>query len=493
MKRHIPPLRCRRSALGGILGTMVFLVAASQAGGQAGTVAPGPATPPAAWDLTTESEAARQAFEAGFDEFVGSNSLQALEQMERALAADPGLGAARGLKAWLRQELSTGEEFQRALSDAARGSAAEALLVLVARESRAGRTANARALAAALAAVRPNDPRVAVFHATFLPGDDEPDALRRLAREHPDLAAAPLWLAIWITPAAHVELPGELEREGIAAARTALRLSPRSPATHGVLARILARTGNNVEALEHIGHAISLGSPLSSNYETAAEIHLQEGRIPEAREALEAALQHARGDGQRLLYRRGQALLHLHEGDVARSTAALRALAAEAEREGRRASARTTHHFLAVIHAADGDREKALHHLAEAQRVSPTVTTQANYANMVHAWLGNAAQARAALETYIEGAGPEPTAAAQDYIHIMTGETLLAEGKPGAAIEELSQAGDNPYAQLARWRAYEALGRTQEAEEERKNLLERKNFSLYSTGTPIARYKARRR
>jgi hypothetical protein len=75
----------------------------------------------------------------------------------------------------------------------------------------------------------------------------------------------------------------------------------------------------------------------------------------------------------------------------------------------------------------------------------------------------------------------------------MTGQTLLAEGKPDAALEELARSGNNPYAQVARWEAYRALGRSQEAEAERTGLLERKNFSLYSTGIPIARYRATRR
>lgn len=453
----------------------------------------GVASAPVAWVVTSESEVARHAFDAAFSDFVAFDSEVALERLEAALAADPGLGAARAIRASLMQELSDHPEFRRAVADASGASAPEAVLALALRESRAGRPVLARTLAGALAAMMPDDPRAAVFHATFLPGNEDVAALRRLATEHPDFGPAYLWLAFRSTPAAHVKLPPDQEREAVDAARAALRLAPRSPASHAVMARLLERIGRNDEALEHVEHAVALGSTPAVVFETAAAVHLQEGRLAEARRALEQALAHARGDGSRLTFRRGLALLHLHEGDVERSTAGLRELAEEAEREGRRPAASTSHRFLAHVHAAAGQRERALHHLAAAWRLNPARATHANWAATVHAWLGDTAEARAALEEYIAAVGPEPTASAQDYIHMMTGQTLLAEGKPEAALEALARSADNPYAQLARWEAYQALGRREEADAERRDLLERTNFNLYSTGTPIARLRIRMR
>jgi len=447
----------------------------------------------ASWVTGTESDEAVQAFETGLDEFMGSNNARALQQLDRALAADPGFGAARAVRAFITGELSVGSEFEQAVADASRGSAPEALLALALRETRAGRTGRGRLLAATLAEMRPSDLRFAVFHATFLPGEEDVEALRALAREHQDEALPHLWLAIRTTPVAFASTTSGQEREAMEAVQTALDLDPGSPAGHVALARLLQRTGNGDEALDHLGLALELGATPAETHEMVAEIQLQEGRVAEARQALQEALDTAMGDGARLTYRRGLAILLLHEGDLEGSTAALRELALEAEQEGRMGSAGTTHRFLAAIHASDGDRERALYHLGEAWRVNPVRGNQSNYATMVYWLLGDGAEARAALEDYIEAAGPAPTASTQDYIHLMTGQALLAEGKPAAALEELARSGDNPYAQLARWEAYEALGRSQEAEVERNGLLERKNFSLYSTGTPIARYRATHR
>lgn len=445
------------------------------------------------WVTGTASEEAVQAFETGLDEFIGYNNARALKQLDRALAADPGFGAARAVRAFITGELSLGSEFEQAVADASRASAPEALLALSLRETRAGRTRRGRLLAAALAEMRPSDLRFAVFHATFLPGEEDVEALRALVREHPDEALPHLWLAIRTTPVAFASTSSGQEGESMEAVQTALDLDPGSPAGHVALARLLQRTGHGDEALDHLGRALELGATPAQTHEMVAEIQLQAGRVAEARRALQEALATAMGDGARLTYRRGLAILLLHEGDLEGSTAALRELAFEAEQEGRLGSAGTTHRFLAAIHASDGDRERALHHLGEAWRTNPVRGNQSNYATMVYWLLGDGAEARAALEDYIEVAGPEPTASTLDYIHLMTGQTLLAEGKPEAALDELARSGDNPYAQLARWEAYEALGRRQEADAERKGLLERKNFSLYSTGTPIARYRATHR
>lgn len=439
--------------------------------------------------VSAQAQAVR-AFDPGLDTWLRFRADVAMERYAAALARDPNDALTTALAVGRLPTADRGAVLDRAVAAAAAGSTEELLLVAAAREAHRGNLPAARALRKAAADVA-KDPRLRLYAAWMLPVPDRKEIHASLMADHPDFAPAAAARAWALVPNVFVTVsPAELE-EAERAARTALRLEPDQPYTHLVLAQVLLRKGARDEARTHLGHATSSPHHLAFAYNLLAQTHLQDGELPEARRVLERGIAATTSDAVRRDARQAIALTYLHEGDLARTLSAYEELAAEAEAAGF-TPASGGYYATAALLAAGADDARAFdRYRAEAERrLNETANPQ--WLIISNAFLGRADASAAALERLLVQMDGNHSVAAEEARERMRGYVELARDRPAAALAHFERAGRNPYAQLGMWEALRRTGDRKAAEAVRTDLLTRKDFSLMSTATPIARYRARR-
>lgn len=432
---------------------------------------------------------ARAAFDDALDTWLRFRTPDALAMYAAASELDPAFGLARALGAGLVPFAERAAELDRAVADAVDGPAEELLIAAAEREVRRGNPRAARAMRRAAAEVA-TDRRLRLHAAWLLPPEERQPIVRDLMREHPDFAPAAAALALALVPSVFATVDAAVIAEAEAAARTALRLEPEHPYTHLALAQVLTRKGDRAEARTHLGHATLSPTYLRVAHHQLAQMDLQDGRIPEARATLERALALDDSDAGRRALREAMALTHLHEGDLAETLRAYEALAEEADSRGFGPAAGDMYATAAIIAAGAEDAAAFDRYRAAAEQRLPA-SANAQWLIIGPALLGRAADAAAALERELEQTADDRSVAAEETRERMRGYVELARDRPAAALAHFERAGRNPYSQLGLWEAHRRLGNDAAARAAREDMLTRKDFTIFSTATPIARYRAR--
>lgn len=427
-------------------------------------------------------------YEKALDAFQSWSTAEGFSHAQRALALDSSFGLARALVSRYRAGPMAAAERNRAAVDAARGSAAEAVIALA---FRAVGTPAAAALWNTAVELVPNDPRVSLDRALSLEGKARVDALREAAKKFPDHAATRQWLAFYLTPVLYPR-PSEADgNEALAAAEEAVRLAPNASGSHTAMGHVLEVLGREDEALRHLQAATSMTPTNEFAFTFRAEILEHQGKPAEARAAIDSAIILTDNLGSLGTYRTQRALTFLHEGNVAATIAAMDENARLLEAKDQLPAAASARLFLAIVHAGSNNARAANEQIAIANRLGVAPGTLADNSIIVYSLTRQAVPARKALDTYLRLAQQFPPSELREQnIHRMTGLTLLAEGKAAEAIAELKQGGPNPYSQLGLIEAYVQLGDKKQADAERASLLARKDFGIISTAMPIAKLRS---
>ncbi len=427
-------------------------------------------------------------YELALDAFQAWSNTEGYVHAQRALALDSSFGLARALLARYRAGPSADAERNRAAVDAARGSAAEAVIALA---MRAGSTPAAATLWNTAVELVPNDPRVTLDRALSLTGNARVDALRAAVKKFPDHAATKQWLVGYLTQALYPR-PSDAEgAEALAAAEAAVRLAPNASGSHTALGRVLEVLGREDEALRHLQAATSMTPTNEFAFTFRAEILEHQGKPAEARAAIDSSIILTDNLGSLGTYRTQRALTFLHEGNVAATIAAMEENARLLEAKDQLASAASARLFLAIVHAGTNNAKAANEQIAMARRLGAAPGTLADNGIIVYSLTRQAVAARKTLDEYVRLAQQVPPSELREQnIHRMTGMTLIAEGRPAEAIPELKQGGPNPYSQLGLIEAYVQLGDKKQAAAERASLFARKDFGIISTAMPLAKLRS---
>jgi tetratricopeptide (TPR) repeat protein len=460
----------------------------------------GAAANPNAGMLTpaTTNAAAVSELRASLDRYNLWTTRPSVEHAKQALALEPTFGLARTTQAILVGGPTAAAEFQRAATEASTGSAVEALLALGAREVNAGRAPTGRRLSQLAAELAPNDRQVATWRAIQLPDTVRVNAFRDVANRFPDYPGAKMWLSYYLTPAGLDSIIKANADEALRVAFEAVRLAPNESGTHTAVAHVLVYNGRFDEAKGHLGAATKMTPVSEYAYELQAQIAAVENNFPVLRAALDTAAAATPGIGAGFTYRRARALVALSESNPQGALTELSAIERDAEAIGAKPQAALTHLFMAAVAGATRDTAGVEQHLTAARMLDSAQAVIADYAVTTYSISGQAAKARRALEDYIRVGGPRPNlspavnATRTTNVHRMTGLVLIAEKKPQEAIAELRQGGNNPYATLGIIEAYKLQKNTKQADAERTDFFQRKNFSFNSTATPIIRYRAKK-
>jgi hypothetical protein len=477
--------RCIRPRSLAGLGLAVALV--SMSGASAQQVAVAGATP---FEPSTASADARAAFDEGLDTWIRFRVEVANSLYASAASLDPRFALPRALGVG---RLPFGEreaELDAALLDATRGSTTELLLVAAVREDHRGNAAAARTLRRAAADLT-TDPRLRLYVAWSLPIGARKPILYALHEERPDDAPAAAALAWALVPNVFVTV-GEADLAAAErAARAAVRSEPDAPYARSVLAQVLTRTGDRAEARRQLELATSGPTYLVMAYQQLAQLDLQDGRVGAARAILERALAAAESEAERRSLREAIALTHLHDGDLDATLRGYEALAADADAQGFEPAAGSYYASAAIVAAGAGDARRFDRYRLEAdRRLQPSANLE--WRIIGPALLGRGDEAAVALERHLEVTEHDRSAAAEESRERMRGYVELARDRPAVAVAHFQRGGRNPYTQLGLWEAQLRLGDEAAARAVRDDLLTRKDFGLFSTATPTARYRANR-
>lgn len=440
------------------------------------------------FEPTTAFASARATFDGALDTWLRFRTSDALPQFRQAVDLDPDFGLARMLAVNMLPFGERDAVLDRAVADAAHASVEELLLLVARREAHRGNIVAARALRRTAAELI-TDPRMDLLVAWSLPTPEQRSMMRELVRDHPEFAPAAAGLAWTLVPSPFATVALDELAEAERAARQALGLEPDQPYTHAVLAQVLVREGERAEARTHLGHATSSSTRLPLAYRLLAQMDVQDGRLQEARQVLERALASEDAPPLRRQWREAIALTHLHEGDLEQTLRAYETIAADADATNNPTAASGYYATAAIIAAGADDATRFDRYGAEAIERRPE-RASVEWEIIGAAFLGRAAAAADALERHLQINANSTSRAAEEGRERMRGYVELARGNAAAAVAHFERAGRNPYTQLGQWEAYHDLGNTAAADAVRKDLVTRKDFSLMSTATPTARYRA---
>lgn len=470
----------RRTAVAAVL--LLFPLAAHtqvQQGAIARTLAPAGA-----------SASALAHYNAGMADFEARNVTGARRHFAAALAEDPTFGLARTQVALATGGVPSQKEHARAVTDASKGSAGETMLALAYREGAFARAANARAIWDALASMYPDDRFIALERARSRVGAERLQAIRDVARQHPDYAPARGEVAIALVLSQLTRYPKEVADEALSHAQAVAQRLPNAAGTHFLLGFVHERLLNHDEARMHLDKAIAIEA-FGGHYELKAEMAAREKKAVLARALLDSAIAFNSSPVAKIVARRDQAILRGYDGTIADVVAALAPIAKQAEADSLPGQASATHLTIALFRAAARDASGYEAAVAEAKRVQPTSVALADNQIISYGLLGDGPKARAVLPAYIEGAQSQAPAMRDENVHRMTGVVAFAEGKYDEAIMHLKQGGPNPYVEVFTIEALMKQGKAKEAAAVRTALLARKNVSLAATSIPIAIQRAK--
>lgn len=437
--------------------------------------------------VPTAAPAAAQEFRAAFDGYHMWAFAPAVDHAKKALAAAPDFGLARAYLAYVVAVPNRAAELDRAATDAAKGSAAEAVLALAMRERAAGRAQNAAKLFDAAVELAPNDPAVAVERALNLSGSARIDALREISKKYVDDAASRMWLAYYLTEKATGWSRTDAA-EALEAAQAALRIAPNEPGAVSAVAHALERVGRHDEALTYLDRSTEATPPDLYGLILRGETLWREGRTAEARESFEKAAAVTPFPTNPLIFKRTQAMITAYEGKPKEALQQLLDVASQAASAGQKGPEALAHITAALVAGGMRDAASAEKEIAAARALGLAGDWVDQDEVLAMAWAGRPTQARQAYGALVKSL-TKTGLDRENTLRVFNGIILVAEDKAADAIPELKALPDNNAAQMALVEAYRKLGKKSEANLVRKTLLERKDFPYDAGVIPIAHFR----
>ncbi|AHG90639.1 hypothetical protein J421_3102 [Gemmatirosa kalamazoonensis] len=428
-------------------------------------------------------------YETGLDANLVGNFAAAARHLRMALDSDSGFGLARSELALITGGRPSIAQHDRAVADAAKGSAGEALMALAQREGAAGRGANARAIWDALAQMYPDDRRIALKRALSRTDTARLNLLRELARRAPEYAPAHAYLAVSLVPSAILTYDQTVADEALAAADAGLRAQPEGASLLGVRGYVAERLLRHDEAMQYLDRS-SAAEPIDWVYYTKAEIASRDRKVTLARAYLDSAITVSQSLPRRVGMRVTQALLRVEEGAIGDAVAGLRSIAQQAETDNLPGAAANAHAVTSFLYAAMGDTAAVGRELADAARLGESRADLAFWRIYAAALTGMGTTATEQLAAYVDEARNPDSGIKPEYVHSATGLAALANGKYEEAIAHLKQGGADPENELATIEALTKLGRKKEAAAARDSLLARKNMDVSFVEVPVAIYRS---
>ncbi|HET7613612.1 MAG TPA: tetratricopeptide repeat protein, partial [Gemmatimonadaceae bacterium] len=327
----------------------------------------------AALKLHTTNPTASNEFRAGVSDLENVSMESAAEHFKAALDADPGFGLARVMYASLGPVPASQLEAEtnRAVADAARGSASELVLAAAYREFALGHNAAANALFAAAAKMMPNDALAAWMGGG---GFGMPyAAAREFVATHPDYA-------LGYNTIAYQEWFAGNRDAALAAAKKQTEMIPNAPNPYDTYAELLQWNGDFAGAAAQYKKATTTPPRFPEAYAGLAEVAALQGQYDQARSYLNQAIANAWTPRQKLGYKRQIVGTYVLQGAPAADiTKALEAAIAEAKAQGNGPQTAMLYSELATVQARSGNVAAAHQTLATAQAANPSVPWNVRY------------------------------------------------------------------------------------------------------------------
>lgn len=389
--------------------------------------------------LTTASEVARnKTFEAAVS-FFNIHFTRSAAFAKEALAADPNLGMARALYAWTNPPELTPEqreqELNRAIADAAKASTAELLATTTIRAIALNRTNEVNVLLETMIALLPDDPVPPYLRATRSPDPAKVLAdLEAVTRKFPDFAPAFNILAYQRWAAGD-------SSGAFRAVQEYVRLAPNLPNPHDSYAEILQFAGRLPEALQHYQRALELDSTFTGAASGIAEVHMLMGHPAVARDAYLKAADASPTLAGRATARATGSLMYVLEGKPRDALRELNSVSATAEEQNLRPQAAAIHRTAALVEAMFGDRNAIAAHLARSATLGGAdVAAQHRFTALAYAAIGRLDLAKPAAEKFAQ-AMATGTPAQQRTVRELNAVIATAEKDYTRAQAELAEAG----------------------------------------------------
>lgn len=413
-------------------------------------------------EVTAKSSEARAAFADAWFNWANVNATRADSLSKAALELDPEFGLARAVGAAVAPGLNQGQrevELNRAVADAARGSTNELLVAALIRAIVLTRNAEAAALSDAASALMPNDADVAFLRAVrngF--GVATTEDLIGVTRKFPEYAAAYNLIA-------YRRYAEGNPSAALLMAETYMKLAPNHPNSHDTYAEILQFNGRLPEAMQHYQRALEIDPGYNAGEAGLAEVHMLMGHPAVARDAYAKAASHARTPTTRLNSLASGAAIYVLEGKHKDAVRELGVIAATAEREQLPLLAAGYHRWAALIEASFGDPKMVAPHLAKAAELggTPVPATQHRFTALALALSGQIDSARVAASQY-DRALATGTAAQRATVREVYGVLAVAQRDLVRAKTELDQAGAAPFGKAILAQALKKAGSKDDAQ-----------------------------
>jgi tetratricopeptide (TPR) repeat protein len=312
------------------------------------------------------TEAAQQAFFAGFDAYLEADWVRAANEFHRA-AADTTLRVARAFELFLTRPApppAIADSIMRLQSRNGGGLMIESLTFTQLRERVMANPQWSNILNAMARAVPEDNRLLADLHLRYGVGvANRVIGARMLRDRQPDSYRGHAFVALAISARAD-------SAEAFTAMNEALRLGADKPFAHFAAGELLGRTGRTQEAIAHYTHALRLDSSFYFAAWSRGTAHLWLMHPAEARADFVLAGSRATHPPHRAGHRRAVALTYLYEGDLDRSMREMEQLARALEAEGNvPGQAALAHRALAFMAGAKKDVRAVERHIAAQKKL----------------------------------------------------------------------------------------------------------------------------
>lgn len=462
--------------------------ATASAEGQVSQQGRSTAIPATSFTLSTKSDIARSAFEAGYDAYLEYDWVRAAREMHRAFAEDTTFRLARAFELFLTQPVAPellADSIARLQSRNGTPNLIESLFFTQLRERAAAKPANLLILNAMARAVPDENRILADWHEQYDAGTPNRVAGARILRDRePGSYRAQAFAALALNPRTD-------SAEAFQAMDEALRLGADKPFVHFAAADLMSRAGRYQDAIAHYTHAIQL----DSNYYAAAwfrgDVELWLRRVADARADFRLAASRAVYPPNKATMQRAIALSYLYDGDASRAERELgrvaQMLAAQGNVPGQ---ALVAQRDLEYVAAGRHDASGVAAHIAARKRLeAPAGSTGLEVYWDALSWstAEQPAHAREALNQL------ERTIAAKDYVlaaselNAVRAMVLVAEHKDDEALALANGTPMNPHwGAIVAYRVLSARGQQEEAAKRLRAIFDTGGYAVDALALPVA-------
>jgi tetratricopeptide (TPR) repeat protein len=449
---------------------LIILLCSMAFGAESGSTATRHKRSSANLPVTTTSAQARRQFEAGMQNVEDLRVPEALQNLRRAVIADPNFAQAFILISHLSHDPQEQQTTRaRATRLAPRVSPAERLLIRWLAGVQEDNYVPAIAAMNDLLAQYPRDQRLAFLVGGWLVRQERYTqgvmVLERAVTLHPDYPAALNELGYAYA------FSGDFEK-GFAALERYVALQPDEPNPHDSYGEILRLAGKFDAALEQYRTSIRIDPNFGSELGVADTYALM-GKEEEARDEYSRAIVFVASDSDKVEYELQSALTWVREDNRKEAERAFRDVARHAHLAGLARLEAEAHRALAMY---EPDYKVALKHLQAAQNALQErhelsrSDRDEERARILRTHATRAAEAQdtdgasGAVEQLESMAQSSRSPVIQLSYHAAAGAVLLSQKKYPEAISHLEESSSDPFCMQLLWRAYGSSGATTQAD-----------------------------